>query len=726
MNGLVLAIVCNTGQIPIRRVMKKTTLSLLNFTLAAVFLGGFVVTAEPAKVDGLLAKRNAAAEKPLKQAGQIDDLTFLRRATIDLIGRIPTHAEILKFQKWPVAERRAKGIDSLLADPRFADRWTVFLSDILRIRSNATGGNSLLAYIHQALEQNRPWDQLAREMISANGTTGNAPAVGFILGEDADPMSLAAATAQMFLGVRMQCAQCHNHPFDVWKQKQFYELATYFGKTRRIENQFSRRVYTTEADATTVLWPPERRKSKVRNPVLPKFPIELDEYATVPEFIKRFEAKRARLQVVAAGGQKLKSIDDLLASVNPNKAFNPEKGFGRDVTEEVRAAARALDVKGDLYRQSKDRATLAKLIANPYNRYFARNMVNRMWAELIGKGFYEPIDDFQDIVVHPETLDHLCDEFVASGYDLKALMKMIVNSKVYSQNHLDPELPLLERQAAEKNFTAAPTRRMVSEALYDSVVIAGHLSSYKWPAGANIRTYTERVRVADGVVEGGPAVPAPAPGANPDPNMMAMPARGGYSLEAQIALNFDDLLQSELRKDLSMMKRMADTDLEAEKRRREEAANRPTPTGPRMKYKYIKVERKMDDNPRFGSTMRMATPAPPAHFLRVFGQPGRESLGEFRDNTPSMRQQLMMLNGKAIHEASRVGPMEPMWKYLAGKKQNIDKAIDLAYFEIYTRLPRADERAMAREIIGTGKPALDGMADLRWALLNSNEFRYLP
>ena len=145
-----------------------------------------------------------------------------------------------------------------------------------------------------------------------------------------------------------------------------------------------------------------------------------------------------------------------------------------------------------------------------------------------------------------------------------------------------------------------------------------------------------------------------------------------------------------------------------------------------MKYKYITVERKVDDNPRFGSTMRMATPAPPAHFLRVFGQPGRESLGEFRDNTPSMRQQLMMLNGKAIHEASRVGPMEPMWKYLGGGKQNVDKAIDLAYLEIYTRMPTAAERAMAREIIGTGKAALDGMADLRWALLNSNEFRYLP
>ena len=85
-----------------------------------------------------------------------------------------------------------------------------------------------------------------------------------------------------------------------------------------------------------------------------------------------------------------------------------------------------------------------------------------------------------------------------------------------------------------------------------------------------------------------------------------------------------------------------------------------------------------------------------------------------------------MLNGKAIHEASRVGPMEPMWKLLGRGKQDIDRAIGLAYLEIFTREPTAAEWSMAREIVGAGKPALDGMADLRWALLNSNEFRYLP
>ena len=682
------------------------------------------------QVDQLLARDNAEQKRGgVKKAPLINDLAFLRRVTVDVIGRIPTHAEIKQYQAWPAAERREKLITKLLAEDRFADRWTVFMADLLRIRSNASGGNSLLAYINKALRENRPWDELSREMISANGTAGSVPALGFILGEETDPMALAAATSQMFLGVRMQCAQCHNHPFDVWKQKQFYELATYFGKTRRVENQFSGRVYTTEADNTTVLWPPERRKPKERNPVAPKFPIELEEYAEKPLFIKRLEAKRAKLLVALKAGEKGRSLDELVDEVNPNRVFDKDRGFALAVKDEAKAEGRALDVKGDLYRQSKDRATLAKLITSPYNRYFARNMVNRLWAELVGRGFYEPVDDFQDIVSHRQTMDYLSDEFVASGYDIRTLMSLVLRSDAYARGHIDGSASEAERKAAIEAFTATSMRRMVSEVLYDSIVIAGHVGSYKWPAGANVRTYTERLRVADGVVEGGQPAPAPAPAdsANPNmaPNMMAMRARGGYNLEAQIELNFDQLLKDELKKDLETMKRMTDADLERQRRMAEMARNNQ-PTGPRMKYKYITVERKVDDNPRFGSTMRMATPAPPAHFLRVFGQPSRGTLGEMRETTPSMRQQLMMLNGKATHEASRVGPMEPMWKHLGGDKQNIEKAIELAYLEIYTRLPSADERAMAREVVGTGKPALGGMADLRWALLNSNEFRYLP
>jgi hypothetical protein len=117
----------------------------------------------------------------------------------------------------------------------------------------------------------------------------------------------------------------------------------------------------------------------------------------------------------------------------------------------------------------------------------------------------------------------------------------------------------------------------------------------------------------------------------------------------------------------------------------------------------------------------MATPAPPAHFLRVFGQPARIGLGEFRDTSSSLRQQLMMLNGRMTHEASRVGPLEPIHKIL---EKDPAAAIVHAYREILTRPPTPAEKTSALSLLSEAPHA--GMADLRWALLNCNEFRFIP
>jgi hypothetical protein len=138
------------------------------------------------------------------------------------------------------------------------------------------------------------------------------------------------------------------------------------------------------------------------------------------------------------------------------------------------------------------------------------------------------------------------------------------------------------------------------------------------------------------------------------------------------------------------------------------------------------VRREIDDNPQFNSTYRMASPAIPEHFVRVFGQTDRSELGIMRDQSPTMRQALMIMNGRLTNEAARVGEFEPIFELIAGKKPQLDQAIQLAYREILTREPSGEEIADARSIIGEGENPLEGMADLRWLLLNCNEFRFLP
>jgi hypothetical protein len=251
---------------------------------------------------------------------------------------------------------------------------------------------------------------------------------------------------------------------------------------------------------------------------------------------------------------------------------------------------------------------------------------------------------------------------------------------------------------------------MLGEVLFDSVVVAGHLGDFKWPEGANAKQVSREIKVPTGETT---TVKAPAA-------MNAAPAvvRGdGYDLESTLKLDFNAILAKKETAEIESMRAMSDEQIEAEKM----MAMQQDPQGKVMKFTTKTITETVDDNPRFDSAMQMATPAPPAHFLRVFGQPERAGLGEFRDSSSSLRQELMMLNGRMTHEASRVGPLEPIHRIL---QKDRDAAIDHAYQEILTRLPTAGEKDEARALLTTN--ALEGMADLRWALLNCHEFRFLP
>ena len=699
------------------------------------------IAAAAAVADQILKQENAIAKGgPAPLAGVIDDLAYLRRATLDLIGRIPTIAEISAFERESAGDRRAKLIDRLLDHPRFAERWTVFYADMLRVRSQQDGGPQLLAYVNRSVAQGKPYDEMARELIATNGRPESTPAAGFALGDAANPMALAGATAQIFLGVRVQCAECHDHPFDDWKQKEFYELAAYFGTIKRVEQGKNiKRIYTTEAKETAVKWPPEREQAPKRDGVAPKFPFEMVNYTTKPHFISRLEDRRkpdtAGLSAVAAK----KALDELVDGFSVKQALRDSKSEA-DVLAEAKAAAKQGDDGRSVYVQSEDRRKLAAMITDPRNPYFARAFVNRVWAELVGRGFIEPLDNISayNEIRHPQTLQFLAQEFIASGYDLRSLVKLTMLTETYQRGHLAAGVSVADVARAEESFTATRARRMLGEVLFDSVSAAGHLLTHKWPEGANVREVKRQIRI--------PLATAAMLAAAEDkttnqPAMMAMAKPGQapapYDLEKGANLDFEALLKPEKMKkgedkfadvlteskmDLEMNKKMEDDAIEAVR----QARIRLLQSGNAERFRLETVSSLVDDNPKFDTTLRMATPAPPSHFLRVFGQPARDNLGEFRDESPSLRQELMMLNGKATHEASRVGPLEPVHALISGPNANTGKAVELVYLEILTRRPTAEELSEAREVIAAGKNPSDGLADLRWAMLNSHEFRYLP
>ena len=714
-----------------------TQLAVLATIASTLLWGSAMKAASASEVDRVLARENQANGVTLEPTALVDDLTFLRRLYLDLIGRIPSGEEIHEFQAWPASERRERLTAKLLEHDRFADRWTTFFADMFRLRSNATGGTTLIAYVHQAIANDVPYDELCRRLISANGKADYTPEVGFILADDADPMQLAAVTSQVFLGVRMSCAQCHDHPFDVWTREDFYGLAAFFGKTRRVESRLTKVIYTTEMPQTTVLWPPEDEAGDDdRTPMQPKFPIAMKKQSRQPEFIQRFAALRAAEEKVRLAKQRAEaatSVDDLLDVAAAKATRRTSDGPDLDnvgVAQDAKSDIRKIDIKGSLYRQSELRAELASLVTSPNNKYFARAIVNRLWKELVGRGFVEPVDDFRadNPPLCPETMDYLAEEFVASGFQIRHLIGMIVRSDVYARSPAPADAEFLQREDLETAFLATPMRRMYAEALFDSIVTAGHLFDVKHPAGVNNRTIYQTVRVpvkTDGKPQGTVADLAGGDeAANGEAMAMTQKApmqSGGYALEAAIELDFTKVLQDKKEESVQVeqMAVMSAEELEA-MRMLQQSRN----AKPGMKYTTEQVARVVDENPRFSSSYRMASPAPDGHFLRVFGQPGRQDLGDLRTDDPSMRQALMMLNGSVTHEASRVGELEPMYKLLTGPKADLDQAVRLAYLEVLTRKPTEAEVDRAKQILG--ESPVEGMADLRWVLLNCNEFRFIP
>lgn len=703
---------------------------------AASFLVGVASLISSASANDLdvivtRASAKAAAERKIEPMPLVDDSIFLRRIYVDLIGRIPTDAEVRDFATRPAKGRREQLVEELLKDDRFSDRWTIFFADMLRLRSQASGGQALIAYVHNAVKTGMPYDELCRRLIYTNGKAGRIPEVGFILGDDADPLAMASVTSQVFLGVRIGCAQCHDHPFDVWKRRDFYDMAAFYGKTRRFESQLTKIIYATEADQTTIMWPPEGvGPAEERKPIAPRFPFPIDESKDTPAYIKRLAAVR-QAKIAAIPVAKGPTVDDLLESTSEKVTKATTGKLAEELaTADAKKDIRKIDVQKGLYKPSELREQLAQNVTDPRNRYFSRALVNRVWKTLIGRGFVEPVDDFRadNPPAMPEALDYLADEFVASDYDLRTLVRLIVSSEAYQRAHCPTEIDEPTRVMMETQLLATPVRRMIAEAMYDSIVTAGHLFEPKHSPGRNERTIREIVRVPKGGKPGEISQPVNLAAANKGPAMMAgaggpaMAAATGYALEDAIELDFNSILkeQGEEEVELDEMKAMSKEELEAQRMAQQRMMRSST------EYEDKVVTRVVDENPVFNSSLRMQSPAPEGHFLRIFGQPNRSDLGDLRDDSASMRQALMMLNGRVTHEAARVGDLEPMYRLLTGKAVNVEKAVQLAYMEILTRQPSSEEINDAKQIIGDAASPVDGMADLRWILMNCNEFRFLP
>ena len=335
-----------------------------------------------------------------------DDLTFLRRVYLDLIGTLPTVAEVRAFQHDQSTDKRARRIDELLGRPEYVDYWSLKWGDLLRAHRRYIGEKGLASFngwIRQSVRDNKPLDVMTRELLTAKGNLfTNGPVAYFFIDEKVE--DLAETTSQVFLGVRLQCTKCHHHPNEVWSQQDYYGLAAFFSK---------------------------------------------------------LEMKDSGTQGARFGGPK--SIRPSLLE-NPNR--KPQMAVAAKVLSHVDAQtpANSVPIAGEVV---DPRLQLAEWITSPDNPYFARNFANRYWAALLGVGLVEPIDDLRatNPAAMPQLLDALAANFSAHKFDAKHLLKTICNSRVYQ---LAPELQP-DRDSDGMLATHRVPRRLSAEVLLDAI-----------------------------------------------------------------------------------------------------------------------------------------------------------------------------------------------------------------------------------------------------------------
>lgn len=352
----------------------------------------------------------------------VGDALFLRRAHLDLLGRIPTPAEARAFLADTREGKRSELIEQLLNRPEYADFWALKWSDLLRVEERTLdrkGMGVFHRWIRDSFAANKPLDQFVREMITARGSTYAQPAANFYRA-NRTPIDRALAVSQVFLGTRLNCAQCHNHPFDRWSQDDYHDWGAVFA---RVNYKVLRNDRKDENDS--------------------------------------HEFKGEQIVYVAASGEVPNphtgkaAVPRMLGMNEPMTAVN-KLGDSEAPTGEARIAVRRFD----------ELETLAHWLTSATNQLFARVQANRIWFNLMGRGLVDPVDDFRatNPASHPELLDALGTDFAQGGFDVRHLIRTIMNSRSYQSA---PPANAVEAED-EINYSRTLARKLSAEQLLDA------------------------------------------------------------------------------------------------------------------------------------------------------------------------------------------------------------------------------------------------------------------
>lgn len=389
----------------------------------------------------VLEKLRSERQRPTRDT---DDYTFMRRAYLKIIGRIPGKAEIDEF-KTEMRGNKLKLINKLLDTEGYVSHQLNYFADILRIQNklNNTNINSGFRYrefVRNEIRANTPFDEFVQKLIAAEGAyyePGNE-AIGFYLRDRGMPLDNLATTVQVFLGTRLECAMCHDHPFDKWTQKQFYEMSAFtdgVGRVRgpqelqKIVNEFNKLVREDKSDDA-------RTFTQYRNYIR-----DILGYGLADELGK--------------------------GTIKLTDAFMEDDAKPGDTLHAKAIFAPPLKIEQGT-KLPKSREQFSEWITSEANPRFTTVIVNRLWKRAFGIGLIEPVDDMSDLTEssNPELLVYLEKIMASVDYDVKEFMRVLYSMDLFTRDSVKDDYESPETFY----FAGPPLQRMTGEQIWDSLV----------------------------------------------------------------------------------------------------------------------------------------------------------------------------------------------------------------------------------------------------------------
>lgn len=714
---------------------------------AAVALSAFALTTASAADTSAVSKQidvlvdKGLAKEKLKPNKLASDETFLRRVYLDVTGRIPTPEEAKAFLSSKEANKRAKLIDQLLASDGYVYHFYNYWADVLRAQSQGIGDSSAaqeyLNFIRKSLRENKPYDQFSRELVSSEGTIFKTGAIGYYMRDRGMALDNLSNTVRIFLGTRLECAQCHNHPFDRWSEMEFYKMAAF------THNMTGTNYRSKNMDETQKLIREDKSLEK--------------------------ETQDMMRRALTDAFRPLQSTE-----VVQNKGtlrLPPEYKYTDGKPKDVVPAAVMFGKPVALTKDSNPIQEYAKWMTSSDNPRFTTVIANRLWKKVMGLGLIEPLDEMVDssVASNPDLMKFLSRQMIAMKYDMKAYLRMVLNTQTYQRESTKEDL-----QPGTPYFFQGPVfRRMSAEQIWDSVVtlINPNPDERNWTLRERERKEVENRRQLAEILDGTePAL------------LFDASKRVAVAMKEQnkgFAKLREDLEQARAKDDKEKIKEIQRQLNDSQRLMREtiskcfyevakqsknpvllaklqkisngapmEMAMMSIMDNPRVDAKDMPVDPKMQtalqtEMKFLGMTKpkdiqsyekyrkglhqtwcrasELPSPAPRGHFLREFGQSDRDII-ENASQEASVPQALTMLNGSLLTQ------LNSGWSTLAmnlRKTTTPQEKIDTLFLSLFSRKPTAKEQAMLLQRLDAAAGSKTIWDDIVMAAISTQRFLFI-